>query len=356
MQDIVRFYDKMGLPICEMALQATRSWVLNSYGQTNLLIPYGEEKLEEDIIQFGNYVTIEGSDDRIPMWSGFIDTPRIWRAGGVDVKVYSIESFLKYRRGPQNLTLKGTSGDIFKQIIDYANKQGETRIRVGDIYLGGSNRQETINFAQLFTDIQRVANRAKNDFEFIPEFDQYGRLWWTANWKERIGEDLNILLEEGKNLELTETSLSEEGLLVNDVAGYGEGETWTSRNSVILTDEESIALYGLRQHSHEFSGVTQSTTLKNNTQKFIEKYAYPRMKFTVNVVEQDADDDIFYYIRLGNTMPIRMINVGFSGKTGADRFGATGIVEIFGMAYDSKDNKMTITCQKQDEDDEDFAE
>jgi hypothetical protein len=344
MTAIINIYNKAGSKVGESIGQCDRTWVLSGYGQTSIDMSFLDTYCLKDIIKFGNYVIISADTDKIPLWAGTIETPRNWSANGITIKCYSIEWSIKKRIGPKNLKKTGTCSELLKYILDYANNQGNTRIAMGDFYGGGSNMTETLNFTPLYDDIDRIVKRSGFDWGVDPVIDSHGKLSFTMNLYEHRGnlyESLQLL--EGKTIELVDVPLTEDGDIWNDVTGYGEGSTWDSRISYNSKNQDSINKYGLRQHGKEFSGNKNLSTLKKNVSAFLAKYSEPRIKFVVNVVD---DNDIFYYMRLGNSFPIKLHSFGF-GKT--EKFGFSGIVKIFGMGYNDEDNKFMIVTEAQDE-------
>jgi len=344
MTAIVKIYDKDGNAVGEVLAQCDRTWVLSGYGQTDFNLDYGNTYCREDIVRFGNYVLISADSDKIPLWVGTIETPRNWMADGINIKCYSIEWSLKNRVGPKNYKTTGTCADMLTYILNYANNQGSTRISLGTLFAGGSSMTETLNFTPLYDDIDRIVKRAAFDWGVDPVIDDHGKLSFQFNlWESRGEYHDSPQLFEGKTIELVDTPFSEEGDLWNDVTGYGDGATWASKPSYEEKVQSSISKYGLRQHGKEFPGDKDLKTLQKNTEAYLATYTEPRQKFVVNVVD---DGDIFYYMRLGNSFPIKLHSFGF-GKT--ERFGFSGIVKIFGMGYNDDDNKIMIVTQAQDD-------
>lgn len=340
---VVRLFNRNGYEIGSVETIAVRSWVLNGYGQTKFNISINDPMASEDKIQFGNFVFIE--HPTLPSWGGHIEITRLWKNGYIEVTAYTQERFLRWRRGPQSKLLSGTAGSIFLQILEYANSQGDTMISPGNIFTGGKSTSETINFSELYKDINRIANRVNMDWDVVPEIDNDGRLHFFANWYESKGVTVsNFVYEDGVNIEAEETILSEDNDIINELTGYGEGATWDSRIYYTERNEESIAKYGLRQWGKEYPGVTNMETLQANVHEELLRRCNPKKKFSVTVIDKG---DAFKYLKLGNVIKYKTTFAGFTGK----QIGTEAKCRISGLSYEEDDNVVPVTIEGNDEED-----
>jgi hypothetical protein len=348
----IDFYKKDGTRTASVNGLCSRTWVLNQYGQAEFTMPYTSSAATQEVCEFGNYVLVYSDTDAIPVWGGIIEPPRRWTPGGLVLKLYSCEYIMQHRFGPKKLVLKGKAGDVVSQIIQFANGAGDTRIRMGDVFLGGTDREETINPTPLYDDIVRVMSRAALDWEIQPDLSQSGVLFFKMNVRERIGSDVTAFrLEEGKNLELTDEPLVEEGELFNSLLGYGDGSDWNTRVTSLQKDQSSIDRYGLREHAKNFSGNKNQSTLDENTVNWLNKYSQPRYTYSVNVLDPIYNKPTFVNIRLGNTIPIKVNSYGFAKVGNSKQYGSTGIIKVYGMGYNEDVGKMQIVATKDSEDD-----
>jgi hypothetical protein len=88
-------------------------------------------------------------------------------------------------------------------------------------------------------------------------------------------------------------------------------------------DEDSIAQYGLRQDDKEWEGVKQITTVTNNNATIIAQQKDAQKVFDLIALNVG---ETFEYMRLGNTLRVKLQNIGFDGGTDA-------LVRIIGMSY-----------------------
>lgn len=346
------FYKKDGVRIASVIGLCNRTWILDGYGQAEFIMPYSSASATQEVCEFGNFVVIYSDTDSLPVWGGIIEPPRRWGQSGIGLKFYGCEYIMQHRFGPPKLVLKGTAGSIITQILEYANSQGDTRIRAGDIFSGGTDREETINPTALYDDIKRVVSRAKLNWEVIPVIDSAGILNFQLNVSERIGTDVvSYKLEEGKNLEWTDEPLVEEGELFNSLLGYGDGSDWNTRVVSEQEDLDSIARYGLRQWAKNFSGNKNQATLDENTINWLSQHSQPKFTYTVNVIDSDNKKPTFRNVRVGNTIPITVHSYGFAKLGGTKIYGSSGIVKVYGMGYNEDVGKLQIVATKDSEDD-----
>lgn len=350
-ETIAKFYNRSGILVYETLTTATRSWVLDAYGQSKFTVPI-DSRVKRENIEVGNFVVIES--DYPPIWAGIVELPRTWHDGYIEVTAYSPEYILRHRIGPINETLNGVAGTIFETIINKANAKYDTRIRIGQITYAGITRQETLNFTELYGDIKEMASRANYNWNITPAFDQNGYLIFEANIYEKLGEDVSdkFILEEGYNIPSGNVLLTEQGVLANSIGGYGDGADWKSRVSCTKIDQPSIDKYGLREYPKNFSGVTKQITLEQNTTDFLNLYKDIRNTFSLSVYFDSAIalsnplNNPFLYVKLGNTIGIKTNTCGFNSS------GDLGIYDntrIMGMAYNEDDKVIEITCETREE-------
>ena len=332
----VTIFDRTGAPLTTLRVATSRSWVLNGIGEATFQIAYTDPKCKREYLEFGNRVLIE--HPKMPDWVGVIDTPRDWGNSSVTVRAYDACSLLSWRRGRQGLTMTGTAGSLFKQIILFANQVQDIGLRPGTIYLGGTDRQETVNDS-LWQHMSNICGRSGNDFIFTPRRDA-GRLVIDGNWYQRAGEPISVILSEGKNIELGNDVLTEDGRIVNDLLGYGEGATYETRIEAYGFNLESANRYDLRQSFATYSGNSELATLQANVNADLALIKSPQTILQITALDVG---NTFAGLRLGNTMPVRLHSIGF---TGSGR-GYEATVRIYGMRYTDTTQKVDLVTKEQ---------
>ena len=335
----VVIYDKAGSPVADVRAGCIRSWRLNQYGEARFDISLNDHAAKLQFLEFGNFITVE--HEGLPMWAGVIDPPRTWGRRAISCSAYSGEYLLTWRRSDVEVKLTGSAGDVYQQIIALANQPGYIRVAAGAIWTGGSEREETIQpTTNLYEEVKRVAKRAECDFDFTPDFDGQGRLVFKANWYERAGVDRMLALEEGWNIAVGDAPVEEQGKIINEVVGYGDGGTWANRPKVKVKDDTSIARYGLRQGSKSFGGATMTGTLTDNATAEVNASRNPRATYSITAIDKG---DTLANIRLGDRLPVRFVTAGFNG----DSFGLNAVIRIVGMAWDDSAGVLEIVADEE---------
>lgn len=330
MTGTITLCDQSGVPLGQ-PVDAAYEWetIINVVGGLQFDLSTLDPACREDWIRYGNLVIVE--HETLPAWGGVIDTPREWGRGSVTVRAYSGEHLLSYRY-PQAVgqTLNGTPGAIFRQIIQMAVSSAWLPIEIGEIYEGGTIRPETLE-DDLLTEVQRLAEATGCEFEFVPVL-RNGRLVFVANWYDRMGNESAEPVEviEGQDMQLSDRPYSEQGTIVNDLLGYGDGATWASRAKVRKEDGASASRYGVRQGMKGYDGSSMIGTLTENVEQELKRRAEP-----VGVVDVKVTNDRGAWPRLrrGNRLRALMHSVGFLGT---DQRGVDRTSRIMGMGYDGK--------------------
>ncbi len=300
-------------------------WRINTVTRLRFTLSTADAACRADWLQFGNLVLVEPGNG-LPAWGGVIDTPREWGRGSVTVTAYSAERLLEWRRPAQmGQILRGTPGSIFRQIVQMATGAAFLPVEVGEVFEGGTSRVETLE-DDLLAECQRIAERAGNEFDLTPVVRD-GRLVFRANWYERMGQQTNLVLEEGIDLALADRPLTEQGTIVNDLLGYGDGATWQSRPKVTKTDPRSAGMYMHRQGITGFDGNVETGTLEENTIKKLQAAAQPISTLDIRAMNTRG---AWGGIRKGNIIRAILHSVGFSGGGS----GADVPVRIAGFGYD----------------------
>ena len=325
LKDRIRIFNRSGLELASFRADVNRSWAIGYEGRASF--NYASRKTEivnESVLQFGNYLLIENS--RLPAWVGIIDTPRGWDSQTVEVNAYTLERMFKYRRGALERKLTGSAGNIFAEFINVINTAEPTILQAGNIWAGGDRREETINPNTLERNLQQIQERSKEEYDFTPII-QNGKLVILANWYSKLGNSVSCNLysaSKGGNIEMA--TMSEDDEIINNLLGYGDGMAWSSRPVRIMSDTASITAYGLRQSSSNWNGVSSPATLDANNLELVTQKRNPRRIYQLTALNIG---DTFDYIKLGNTLPLIMDNLGFVKSVR----GTVTNVRIMGMSY-----------------------
>ena len=174
-QDRIRIFDREGFAVAEFRASVERSWSVNDGGRAKFSYPSRKSDIvNEKVLNFGNWLVIENS--ALPTWVGVIDTPRNWSPREVEVSAYSPEQVFAWRRGPKEEKIKGTAGALFAKLISRINQQELTCLRLGDVYSGGVEREETLNPTTLDENLRRIVKHSGEEYAFRPVTDASGRL------------------------------------------------------------------------------------------------------------------------------------------------------------------------------------
>jgi|GEM_PF-2384521 len=331
------FFDRAGVALGETQAEVQRSWSLHGKGQQNGLVGRANFVLSvldractREFLEFGTLIWVE--DENLPAWAGVIDPPRRWRSRQVEVTAYQAERWLKYRRGVVGAKLTGSGGEIFKQLIAQYNAAGLPGMSLGNIWTGGTVREETLDGANLLKVMDALAERAECEWRVYPVIED-GRLRLVVEYAEQLGRDLDYMLEEDGNL--TAPEWSEDGELINDLIGYGEGANLKARPSRREENGESILAHGRREGVKQFAGVTQPATLESNTQAEISRVAEAVSSFSLDMTATG------YVPEVGDRLRLRLHTMGFAAESGR---GFDGTVRVMGMETNGRDN-VRLICQ-----------
>jgi len=342
-KDRIRIFNRAGAPLAEFRAAVDRSYAIGEEARAQFEYPSRKrDVVNNTVLRFGNWLLIENT--ALPTWVGVIDTPREWGVRTVRVSAYTPEHVFGWRRGPLEDVIVGTASSIFKRLLRLVNTAENTVIREGVIRAGSVRMQETLNPTKLNEDLQRIQQRSLEEYAWRAATDVSGKLIVYADWVKLLGVDTGVILQEGKgggNIEAEREIMVEDGPIVNDLMGFGEGETWKTKKKYTAKDATSRALYGLRQSSEEWYDVSSEGTLRNNTITALNDLKEPKRTFHINALNTG---DTFKYLRLGNKLNLLLENIGFD-RTGT-HYQTT--IRILAMSYDSAvPNKLELVVEEQ---------
>jgi hypothetical protein len=342
----VIFYNRQGRPLAQILCNTERSWVLNGEGMCVITISASDPKVRREIIEFGNFVTVQHAT--LPLWAGVIDTDRSWGKSKIVLTAYSGERLLKFRRSQLwGVIQRHSAGDLYSEFIKssrlgkvVAIAAPDNRLREGIIWRGGSPREEAFDGKLLYDHIAGLADRTGYEWDVNGAWDNNGDLYFQANFYLQRGLERGRSLKEGLNITTEDNAVVEQGVIINDLLALGDGSTDTTRITHIQIDAASIAQYGMRQFTMDFSGNSDITTLMDNARGVVLDAKNPIKIFSVTALDVG---DIFSSLRIGNILPIFMNTVGFlpNGTVGTNTK-----VRILGMKYMDVTNRCDLTLQE----------
>lgn len=342
MSQRVRICNRAGLTLATLNVLTERSWVLNGAGKAVITISVNDAKATKKILQYGNLVLIQ--HEKLPAWGGVIDPDRTWNKDGtIQLEVWSGEHLLRFRRSELNKTLsENSAGTLFEKLIDYGNAAEDMNIQKGAIWKGGTPRDETQDGKQLYEHVAAISKRTGYDWDVQPNVDGNGRLFFTANWYEQAGVAVTFELKDGAggNIEATANPLREQGWIVNDLLGIGDGSTDETTITYSEIDTQSRAEYGLRQDTRDYNGNKVLETLQGNVRGGLAKDKNPIRIF--NVIAQNVGNT-FSYLRSGNILPLRMSSCGFLAD---GTIGVNTRVRIIGMKHFEARDVCELVCSE----------
>lgn len=323
-------FTKSGSQIAEFNACVTMAWKLNAYGKATWKMSTQDPKCKREYLEFGNRVMIEV--DKLPAWVGVIDTPREWASHGeVMVTAYSAEYLLTWRRAPVDKKIQGTAGAKFEQLVKMADG---LLIEPGEIFGGGKAANETLKSESIYEAILNIVERMGNDWCIVPNITPENELRFKANWYDKIGEARSTLLLDGYNIKATNKVMIEQGEIANDIIVVGFGASSGSQKTASMVDQDSIGLYDHRQSTvnlpSEFEG-----TLQVGAEQKIKELKQPRRTFDVNALDVG---DTWSNLHIGDTYPLHLGNVGFSG--------VETIVRVVGMEYQETNGYVRLICDE----------
>lgn len=338
MSSQVLVYDRSGICLAELEANVKRTWKISEYSNATFSMSLWDAAAVRENMQFGNYLVVKHSS--LPTWGGMIYPPRDWGNRTVTVNAFSGEFILRTRRGPSNIKMEGNGGKILMDLINIANKAGPTLLRAVQWEPIQPWMVKTLDATNLY-EVMKTFTEASGGQEWTvePRFDFAGCLYFEAQFYQKIGAVKFTKLLEGKNIELTPKTMSEQGEIVNDLVGYGSGASWDSKGFWQAVDQTSQNDFGLFQSSEQFTDDIQGT-VQANTESKLKKLKNPAKTFDLKALDVDS---LFQDLRLGNQFPIKLLSCGYAPD---GSIGYEGNMRILGMTYDDLGGKVEMITEE----------
>ena len=312
MADRIRIYTRNGRGLCDVRATAERTWTLNQEGEAEFDLVTMDPACREDVLRFGNWVLIE--NDKLEPWVGMIDVPQEWKRRYVHVHAYTPERQLLYRDVPRTAHLAGKSGNLFAHIFEICNRQENTVLTRGNVWMGGKDYpDENWSGDSLADYLQALCERSNAFYSFRP-VTLYGSLLIYANWSQVTGPAVQDALVESYNVEDKDNSYLLQDEFRNELWGYGKGAKPDGRPTARARDTASWSKYGLRQGNESYSDYNKESAVAAALQSALEKKAWPTAVFELGILDVG---NTWGRLRNGYTYPLSLWSVGWGVHTSA---------------------------------------
>lgn len=254
------------------------SWQLNEIGQARLIAPNpGAARL----IEFGNRLLIY-LDNGLPPWAGFIDPPRRWAYGSVNLTGYSGDRLMTHRLTGRNRAFsQAPAGAVLLALL--AEQAGPRLLEPGYIDLNTGAISGAYHYEEIMAVLQSDMFLAAADFHVSGAYEN-GHIRFRVNLYQRRGINrANIWLLEGHNAVIAP---EEQGPIVNEWLTAGGGSGWGDVDRLYgrARDGASIIRFGLRQGAKVFSSVSDPATLDALTAAELDLSAAPYVAVSVDAI------------------------------------------------------------------------
>ncbi len=325
MAGIKTLFSKSGTPLTDLRASVSRSSILNSFGDAVFNVVTTSSKCKREFLDYGNFIVVQHFS--LPPWVGVIDTPRVWHSGYVEVHAYEPLFLLQYRFAPAGTTLTGTPGAKVVALLNYANQQGDTLIRAGNIALSGVSFDEVVS-DDIAAQMLKIAKEHDMYLLFKPVIGSNGSLTIVMDFVDSVGFVTPVELKQGKNLQFGDIPFEESGELVNLIEGMTDGSDVVASYS--YTEPAS---YGVRAKRIVYNGVIDSG-LPDIVIKDVKNSKEPVFSTPLTVLDVGIT---FANVGLGNIMAYKYSSVGFDGNS----LGVSKQIRIEGYRF----NEQAGTCE-----------
>jgi hypothetical protein len=349
-QSQVFIYTRDLVPVAELVCRTQRSYVLNSpdtaFGQCTAFVPTTDTKLlNDETRRFGNLLIVR--DQALGNWAGIIDEPQSYSTEEVSIHATSVESIFADRNGAGigggvgALDLDGPPGERFRGLVRHANFETPTGIAEGDIEDGqGSGSLADVGKLSILQLVRNLQDDTGYEWGVDPEISPRGEIAFNAWWKFQRGTDYSAKFEliEGTNVRFGDgPTMTLQGRVKNDIVVRGQAASdGSSAKSKLTVDLTSINAYGLRQYVVTDRHVSQ-TRVDQAADTLLAQLKNPTR--TLDLVCVDSAS--YPYLRIGNTLAVKLTSVGFQNG----QRGWQGNARIVGYAYDDVEGEVPLVLE-----------
>ena len=290
---------------------------LNNYGQARMTVPRVDFVDRPWLFRFGNRVLIRFGNG-LADWGGVIDPPRKWDAERVQVVAYSGEYLLDWRVTDRGRYFNNaTAGDIFRAVIREAT---DFDVELGYVWTGGGLHGPEYHFESIYDIVTRSITRRLEAVDWdVRAILEDGRIRFVANLYERKGRDFSVGSALGRRIGFVEGvnvtgRMDEQGPIVNDIYMAGAGSGWgeSTRIYSYAHDENSRALYDLRQAGETVVDISVQATLDGAAALRLDEASSPREIYSLTAY--DTAPGRFSQYEVGDVVWLEMLSVGVGGR------------------------------------------
>lgn len=316
----------------ELQANCSRGWAINAGDEAKVRLTAPVPSF----LDFGRMALVE--HPQLPAWAGMIDTP--WTASvPCEMKLYSAGYLLSIRTPDVPLFLKGTAAEIAAQLLEKANAQEDTGIRMGETEDEDRDREENFDLRPFWEQLVALAKRAGMEMRVRAGRDGNNRLALSLDMKKKLGVATGFLLHDGEGANIEVVKAEVDGQIFNRVTGFGDQSGKVSRVTYgPALDEDSASRWRLRSTNQQFAGVTVASTLERNTLTALAVSKQPYLKLSVNALDVG---ETFQHLDLGNTVVVHTSRIQLPG--GAQ--GWTGEMRMTALDFDEDKNAVGMLLE-----------
>lgn len=335
-------FDLTNHSVGEFTATCDRGWMINgtsatSGGGTTTII-VNESVLEEGWLQPGRLVLVES--EGLPPWAGVIDTP-IGMLSPAEVTIYNAEYLLKLRSPESRVDLTGSVAENARRMIEIANGQEETFIRLGTAGGDTTPLLFTLDQRPIWDQLNKMVQQAQAEMIVRPrrEPSDGNRLYIYIDILDQAGLDTGFLLHDGQrgNAKILNASIERE--IWNRVVGINGASSEEDR---LVTEPQIDAIssqaFRLRSKTQSFNNVDTLSSLLTGTQTYLTDFSMPVLKFDLLVMDVGST---FQNMDRGNTVILHASKVILPDG----RRGWRGTARIMAMAYNERENNLGMTLE-----------
>lgn len=290
MTDVVTVFNFSGVPLDELPVLVSRGESLTrdvSADKGFFSIPSRHTKANLRNLKNGNIIYVQSSENGIRPYAALINQPPPNGTeiidGELSMKLRSAEYIFGTRYTSSKDVLTGTAGDIAKQLIKLARREGfipvsedMSQIDSGGPVIGPLE----YNDANIYEALNNLAESNDAYWGLNPAVDRTNRLVLIPRWQQKRTREFSVPLSTfGSNRNLTVSSICDVGEIYNHVKAYARTESWDKPIEYEETDQESVGYYG-NTYSLVIPALEESTQtgLIPIVKSALQKYAFPQLQ------------------------------------------------------------------------------
>ncbi|MCI0550613.1 MAG: hypothetical protein L0287_06640 [Anaerolineae bacterium] len=335
-------FDLGNVSLGEFTTVCDRGWMVNGTNTTSgggtTKITVNEIILQKGWLQPGRMVFVER--EGLPAWAGVIDTP-ISILSPAPLTLYDAAYLLKLRSPESRIDLTGTVAENARRMIEIANGQEETFVRLGTA--GGSTTAVpfTLDQRPIWDQLNAMVAQAQAEMVIRPkrESSDNNRLYIYVDILDEAGVDTGFLLHDGENGNARILNASIEREIWNRVTGINGAASEEDRLvTAPQIEAASSQAFRLRSKTQSFNNAESASSLLAGTQTYLADFSMPVLKFDVLVMDVG---NTFANMDRGNTVILHTSKVILPDG----RLGWRGTVRIMAMAYNERENTLGMTLE-----------